>query len=114
MPQTVTITPDQIPGLIANEKNTITALTHLLERKREVLTLLEQMEERCAAFDVPGALTCLAQAQKIEYQMQVQGFEAQLQQAQGMLHQLENPVSMPVVVGPGGLPPIPGKKMGRV
>jgi hypothetical protein len=108
MPEVKTITPDQIPQLIVHEKNTIAALTHLLEKKKSAMNLLELMEERLAAFDVPGALTCLAQVQKIEYQMQIDGFEVQLSGARTRLNQLENPVLMSTMVGPGGLPPAPG------
>ena len=97
------ITPEQIPALIEQNKGAIEAITRVLEQKRAALALIDQMEDCLAGSDLTGALIYMAKAQKIEYAMTISGLEEKLKQHQSMLHQLENPISIPTV----NVPPMP-------
>ena len=86
------ITPEQIPQLVAEHKAAVEAVDKVLERKRQIAQLFDRMDELIAGSDIVAAMGCLAQAQKIEYGMQIEGLEEKRKQHQSIVDQLDKQV----------------------
>jgi hypothetical protein len=94
------IRPEDVPQLVEQNKAAIEALSRVLEIKRECLGHFESMEASLANQDVAQALASFVAVQRIEYELQVAGFEEKLKMHQYQLQQLENPIAIPSVMMP--------------
>lgn len=118
MQQVHHITPDQIPQLLAQNREQLLAVSDVVYNKVKAVELLDEMNQTLCGDDGGGtdkivhALVCFVEIQKIEYTQQLRALHMQQSQIQSLIHQLENPVSIPTI-NVGGMPPPPGSKGGN-
>jgi len=89
-----------VEGFKGEEK----ALVRVLEKKLQVITLLDEMEGHIAAANLSAALTSFVGIQKIEVGMIVAGLEERLKAVRAFLKGAESPIAVPTgnPAGAGG------------
>ena len=92
--------PQQAAQLLAQSRAQAGAIPPVLEKKKQALKWIEGMEQCLAANNLSGALEFFIKVQRMEYEMQVEGYEIQLAQAKEIIRQLESPVLSPVSPAP--------------
>lgn len=109
MQQQIHITPDQIPQLLAQNREQLLAVSDVVDNKVKAMELLDKMGSCLGAGDFTGAFLAFVEIQQIEYTQQLRALHMQQSQIQSLIHQLENPVSIPTL-NLGAIPPPPGSK----
>lgn len=109
MQEQIHITPEQIPGLLIQNRERLLAVNDVVANKSKAMELLNKMDTHLSAGDITGALLAFVQIQNIEYTQQLRALHMQQSQIQSLIHQLENPVSIPTL-NLGAIPPPPGSK----
>lgn len=105
------ITPDQLPHLLAQNREQLTIVNEVVENKTNAMSLLDEMSTSLMANELANAMLAFVAIQRIEYTQQLRALHLQQSQIQSLIHQLENPVSIPTMnIGP--IPPPPGSKGG--
>lgn len=113
MQQQIHIRPEDIPNLLVQNREQLLAVSDVVDNKVKVMELLDKMKSHLDSDgDFIGALLAFVEIQKIEYTQQLRALHMQQSQIQSLIHQLENPVSIPTL-NVGGMPPPPGSKGGN-
>lgn len=111
--QPVAIDPSHIPMLLSQHRAQLAAFEHVLSLKTKILEHLDQMETHVAEGHLSKALALYIEIQRIEYSLQVQGFQDKVSQLTDSISQLERMASTRVVVPGFRPPPIPGTNRQR-
>jgi hypothetical protein len=109
MQQQIHITPDQIPQLLAQNREQLLAVSCVVDNKVKAMELLGEMHTQLMDGNTRDALMAFVEIQRIEYTQQLHALHMQQSQIQSLIHQLENPVSIPTL-NVGAMPPPPGSK----
>src|SRR4051812_1511590 len=91
----VSITPDQIPQLIAAHESSLAALNLVFNSNTQILTHLDSMESHIASGQLSSALALFVDIKRIEVNLQQGGLKEKLTQTEDILRQLRSPISMP-------------------
>lgn len=115
MQQQIHIRPEDIPSLLAQNREQLLAVADVVDNKVKAMSYLSEMEN-CLRTETIGsvvqALLQFVEIQRIEYTQQLHALHMQQSQIQSLIHQLENPVSIPTL-NVGAMPPPPGSKGNR-
>lgn len=106
----IQMTPDQLKQNILRYKGEKAALEMVIGKKREVVSLIEQMEGHVASGNLSAALSSYVEIQRIEVGLIVAGLEERLTAIDAFLKGAESPITIPT----GTMPPlIPGTRRQR-
>jgi hypothetical protein len=91
-------------------KAELAAVQKVTDLKSKALGLLGKLSTHADAGDWAGAISCYVQVQKLEYQLQLDGLKEKQTQVEGIIKQLESPITS---LSAAPVPPFPPFGTGR-